>query len=88
MKISQQQIINPGIFDQDEKYHKQLRRFERAVERAHFLNDEEKNHWYALGCIMSTEQLLEAERLIINEDLKKLQTRQKLEKLKSKPESK
>lgn len=82
MHIQPQQVVNPGVYEYDEKYKKQLRRFERAVERSSFLNEKEKLHWMMMGSILSTKQLLEAERIIIGEDLKRLHTRQKLSRLK------
>lgn len=57
-------------------------RFQEAVRRAHFLEEAEKKHWYILGYILTTEQLKEAEKLILDEDLRRLATQEQLEKIK------
>lgn len=57
-------------------------RYQAAVERAHFLANEEKKHWALLGYILTTNQLKEAEHLIIDEDLRRLATQEKLESIK------
>lgn len=62
-------------------------RYQGAVERATFLDDKERKHWAILGYILTTDQLKGAERLIIDEDLKRLNTRHQLEILKSNKES-
>jgi hypothetical protein len=57
-------------------------RYQAAVERAHFLEAQEKKHWALLGYILTTEQLKEAEHLIIDEDLRRLATQESLERIK------
>ena len=76
------QYINAGSLKYDEAKHKALGRYKTAVERAGFLNAKEKDHWQLLGSLLSSEQLKEAEQLIISEDLRQLQTRQALERIK------
>ena len=85
MKITDDQLNNPNLFDYDKKRHVTLSRFKEAVRRALFLNDDEKRHWIMLGYILSNAQLAEAETLIINEDLRRLHTKQKLERIKPTP---
>ena len=70
-----------GIIYSEERKKKQ-QRYQEAVKRSHFLTDEEKRRWGALGYILTTDQLKEAERLIIDEDLKRLATQEKLERIK------
>ncbi len=82
MKISQKQITNPGIIDASDKRKRQFSRYKEAVRRAKFLNDKEKKHWTLLGYLLDVNQLLEAERLIISEDLKLLKVKQELERIK------
>jgi len=84
MKITQQQIVNPGAIDASEKRKKQFKRFTEAVNRAKFLSVKEKRHWILLGYILTSTQLLEAEHSIINEDLRVLKMKYNLEKIKSK----
>lgn len=83
MNITNQQILHPGVIDDSEKHAKQLARFREAVNRAKFLDKKEKRHWALLSHILTTEQLSEGERMIINEDLRLLETKQNLEKIKS-----
>ena len=85
MQITNQQLTNPGIFDASEKRIKQLNRFKEAIKRSRFLNEKEKGNWTLLGYILTESQLLEAERLIITEDLRQLKIRQDLEKIKPNP---
>ena len=61
-------------------------RYQGAVKRATFLSDKEKKHWSLLGYMLTTDQLAQAERLIIDEDLRRLQTRNQLEIIKSNTE--
>jgi hypothetical protein len=82
MQITPQQIINPGVIEYDQKRHEKMTRFKEAVTRARFLGNEEKGHWMTLGYLLTNEQLDEVQKLIINEDLKRLQTKEKLEKIK------
>jgi len=83
LNITNQQLINPGTLDLSPEHKKQLARFKEAVRRARFLEEKEKRRWILLGYILTTKQLLEAERMIITEDLKTLKTKQDLEKIKS-----
>ncbi len=88
MRIDPKQITNPGIFDYDKKRQKRMERYKGAVKRAMFLNDEERGNWIVLGYMLTDEQLEEAERLIINQDLKRFKKRQALEKIKPLKEKK
>jgi len=82
MNITSQQLINPGIIEYDKNRHEKITRFKESVRRARFLNDVEKRHWTTLGYLLTNEQLDEVQKLIINEDLKRLQTKESLEKIK------
>jgi hypothetical protein len=70
-----------GIIYTEERKKKQVR-FQEAVRRSTFLDEKEKEHWYLLGYILTTDQLHQTELLIIDEDLRRLSTQEKLEKLK------
>lgn len=70
-----------GVIYSEER-RKSQERYQAAVERAHFLGQEEKRHWALLGHILTTGQLQEAERLIIDEDLKRLAVQEQLEVIK------
>ena len=70
-----------GVIYTDERKKKQSR-YQEAVKRAHFMDEEEKRHWALLGYILTTDQLHQAEHLIIDEDLRRLATQEKLEKIK------
>lgn len=72
--------ISGIIYTEERK--KGQQRFQEAVKRAHFLAEEEKKHWFLLGYILTTEQLKQAEHLIIDEDLRRLATQEQLEVLK------
>lgn len=74
-------MIASGIIYTEERKKRQDR-YVGAVERAHFLNAEEKKHWVLLSSLLTTKQLKEAELLIIDEDLKRLAMQEQLEKLK------
>ena len=87
MDITTQQIINPGIIEYDKKRHEKLTRFKDSVSKARFLNTEEKRHWTMLGYLLTNEQIDEVQKLIINEDLKRLKTKESLEKIKPLPQS-
>ncbi len=84
MKITKSQLSGTGSIDSSPEYKKQLARFKDAVKRAGFLSATEKRHWTMLGYILTTNQLLDAERLIIGEDLRYLKVRQQLERIKPK----
>lgn len=85
MKINAKQFTNPGIFEHDKKRQQKMIRYKKAVKRAMFLNDDEKRNWVTLGYMLTNKQLEEAEKLIINQDLKRLKQKQALEKIKPKP---
>lgn len=87
MNIQPQQLVNPGIYEYDKKRHEKMARYKEAVRRAMFLNKEEKENWKTLGYLLTTEQLIEAEKLIINEDLKRLK-KQAIERISPTPNSK
>ncbi len=70
-----------GIIYSEERQKSQTRYLE-AVKRAHFLDEKEKKHWALLSYILTGAQLKEAEHLIIDEDLRRLATQEKLEKIK------
>ncbi len=76
--------MNSGII-YDITRDQKLAHYEEAVNRAHFLVDEEKRHWRMMGYILTIEQLAEAERLILDEDLRQLATQEQLEKIKPIP---
>ena len=59
-----------------------MERYEKAVGRATFLSKREKRNWLLLSHMLSKQQLTEAEKLIINEDLRYLKVRQQLERIK------
>lgn len=83
MKITSQQIVNPGVIEIDKKRYNKMAEFKESVKRAQFLNEQEKKNWNTLGYILTNEQLDEARNLIINEDLKRLKVKTQLEKLKN-----
>ncbi len=85
MNIDPKQLSNPGVFEYDKKRKNWLERFKKSVKRAFFLNDDEKRNWTTLGYLLSNRQLKEAERLIINQDLGRLKSRQNIEKNKKNP---
>lgn len=70
-----------GIIYTEERKKRQ-ERYQEAVKRSHFFDEEEKKHWVLLGYILTTDQLQEAEHLIIDEDLRRLATQEQLEKIK------
>jgi len=82
MQINPQQFINPGVIEYDQKRHEKIMRYKDAVNRARFLNLDEKKHWIVLGYLLTNDQLDEVQKLIINEDLKRLKMKESLEKIK------
>ena len=78
--------ISGIIYSEERK--KTQSRYQEAVNRAHFLDEKEKKHWHLLGYILDTKQLQQAEHLIIDEDLRRLATQEKLEKIKPSTEKK
>lgn len=82
MQYTSAQLLHAGNIKYDEDRKAKLERYEKAVERATFLNKREKRNWLLLSCMLSKQQLLEAEKLIINEDLRLLKMHQQLEKIK------
>ncbi len=85
MNIKPDQFVNPGVIEYDKKRRERLERFKKAVKRALFLNDDEKQNWITLGYLLTNHQLEEAEQLIINQDLSRLKARQQIEKIKKQP---
>ncbi len=59
-------------------------RYFKAVERARFFNEDERKKWIVMGSYLSVKELIEAEKAILNEDLRALNVKQKLHKLKPK----
>ncbi len=57
-------------------------RYQQAVARARFLEKRERQKWSALGSFLSTKELKSAEKAILNEDLRQLDMKQQLEKIK------
>ena len=84
MNITKQQMVNPGAVNYDKKRRDKQGRFQEAVKKAKFLTKEQQDNWGMLGYMLTTEQLEEAEQLIISKKLEKLHTRHQLEKLKPK----
>ncbi|MBN2096165.1 hypothetical protein JW752_02065 [Candidatus Peregrinibacteria bacterium] len=84
MNIPTQQLISPGAIDYDQKRHNAQTRYQKAVEKAQFLTDRQKEEWALLGYSLENDQLKEAEQLIISKNLSHLKTRHQLEKLKPK----
>jgi len=76
------QLLHPGNIKYDEERREKMERYKKAVERATFLGKREKRNWLLLAHMLSKQQLIEAEKLIINEDLRYLKVRQQLEKIK------
>lgn len=85
MNITKQQILNPGIYSASDKHRKKIKKYQKSVDRARFLSDKEKKHWKLLAYIMTNAQLEEAERMILNEEIRQLKIKQSLEKIKPKP---
>ena len=82
MNITKQQMVNPGAVDYDKKRRDKQKGFQDAVKKAKFLTKKQQDNWGMLGYMLTTEQLEEAEQLIISKKLEKLHTRHQLEKLK------
>lgn len=57
-------------------------RYQEAVKRAGFLSEQEKVNWFILGGSLTLKELQSAEKVIINEDLRRLKVRDQLEKIK------
>jgi len=81
-------MINVSGILYDEERKKKQERYQGAVKCASFLSEKEKEHWALLGFVLSTQQLKDAEHIIIDEDLRRLKTRHQLEKIKAKTEAK
>lgn len=77
-----QNLFSTGAIVYSEERRKKQERYQEAVQRAGFLSEREKENWRILTYILDDQQLLEAEKAIINEDLRRLETRHKLEKIK------
>jgi hypothetical protein len=82
MPFTSQQLLNPGNIVYDDERRKAKERYLQAVERASFLDEREKRNWALLGSLLTGQQLLEGEKLIIDEDLRRLQVRRQLEAIK------
>ena len=82
------QLLHPGNIKYDDERREKMERYEKAVERATFLSKREKRNWLLLGHMLSKKQLIEAEKLILNEDLRLLRMKQQLEKIKPTKEKK
>lgn len=82
MPFTSQQLLNPGNIVYDDDRRKYQDRYQQAVERASFLDEREKRNWSLLGSLLTKKQLLEGERLIIDEDLRRLKVRKELEVIK------
>jgi len=80
--FSTTQLLHPGNIKYDEDRKQKMERYKKAVERAQFLSKREKRNWLLLGHMLSKKQLVEAEKLILNEDLRYLKVRQQLERIK------
>ncbi len=85
MRITTHQITNPGIYDASDRRKKEMTKYKKAIKRSKFLTKKEKRHWELLGHILTTNQILEAQRIILDEDLKHFKTKQALERAKPKP---
>lgn len=84
MAISLQ--IQPGSILYTSAWQESLKRYQKAVQRASFLSEEEKGKWLLLGYRLNSQELAQAEGVILEEDMKRLKTRHQLTRLK--PESK
>ncbi|MFH0820632.1 MAG: hypothetical protein V1908_02550 [Candidatus Peregrinibacteria bacterium] len=84
MEISLTQLINPAIFDFDDQRRKEIGEFKDAVRQARFLSDEKKRRWNTMAYLLTDDQLAEAQKFILVENLQRLKTQGKLEKLKPK----
>ena len=80
------QLLHPGVIHYDDERRKLKARYEGAVKRAGFLSEREKRNWLLLSYMLTAEQLKMGEQLIIDEDMRRLQMRQQLEKIKPKKE--
>lgn len=82
MKITTHQITNPGIYDSSDRRKKEMTKYKEYLKRAKFLTKKEKIHWELLGHILTTDQIMEAQRIILDENLKSFKTKQALERMK------
>ncbi|MBN2306751.1 hypothetical protein JXD20_02090 [Candidatus Peregrinibacteria bacterium] len=74
--------MHPAGIIYTEERKKNHQRYLEAVKRSHFLEAKEKKYWELLGYMLTSDQLKEAEHLIIDEDLRRLATQEQLEKIK------
>jgi len=72
-----------GKITYDVRWQQGQLRYEKAVRRARFLQDSEKDNWVLLGYRLTAIELEQAERVIVTEDLKRLKTRHQLSSLKT-----
>ena len=84
MEISPTQIMNPGILEYDDRRRRELARFQEAVSKAKFLDNNQRRKWQNLAYLLTNDQLEEIRTLLIVENLHRLKAQGKLEKLKSK----
>ncbi len=84
MEIAVTQLINPAIFDFDDKRRKEISDFKDSVQQARFLSVEKKRRWNAMAYLLTDDQLQEAQKFVLAENLHRLRTQGKLEKLKPK----
>ncbi len=82
MEISATQLITPAIFDFDDQRRKEIAEFKQAVERARFLDTEKRRDWKAMAYLLTNAQLAQANQYLLAENLQRLKTQGKLEKLK------
>lgn len=86
MEISATQLINPAIFDFDDQRRKEIGEFKQAVERARFLDTEKKRRWKTMAYLLTNDQLNQANQCLLAENLQRLRTQGKLERLKPQTE--
>lgn len=82
MEVAATLILNPAIFDYDDSRRKELARFKTAVDRAKFLDEDQKRQWKTLAYRLGNQELKEGQKLIMAENFRHLKTRQKLDKIK------
>ena len=73
---------HPGDIAYDEQFRKEQARFDKAVENALFLNEQEKRNWKLLGITLNIDQFRQIQGIIRKENLKRLKVQHQLEKLK------
>lgn len=81
MEISAQQILRPKLMEMDAVRISALHQFHLALDLAELIQPEEKAEWKALSYLLTTDQLLEAQKEVTEESLKQLKIEQKLKTL-------